>query len=167
MNYIIQPTEDIEKLQENIETRLQKETKIENQRIIILDLPENQQKKLNKIPGIQKYRKTNEEEWQPGLKGKPIQEQAYAKLENKRDAVKALIATQEGYNLVILRTDKDWDLRQLKKYNPSIKQLKHKKPPKQLDIQKTITPLEDKEKVEIEMPNEEQEIEIIYQKMLT
>ena len=164
MKYTIKPTQEPEKLKENIEKRLQTEATLENQQITIQLQPE-QEHKLQKIPGIQKYRK-KQAEWQTGLQGKPIQKQAFAKLENQKDAVKALIATQEGYNLIILQTEKEWDLRQLKKYNPSIKQLKHKKPPKNLPIQKTITPLEDKQKIEIQMPNQKQ-TKKIYKEMLT
>lgn len=166
MKVEIKPTnpDEIEKLAENIEQRLDTETQMPEQETITTETKKTE--KLDKIPGIQKYRKTNEEEWQPGLKGRPTQEQAYAKLENKEDAVKALIAIQEGYNLVILKTDKDWDLRQLKKYNPDMKRINTRQPPKQLDIEKTITPLEDKKHIKIEMPDEE-ETELIYQKMLT
>lgn len=165
MKYTIKPTQDPEKLKENIEKRLQENTKLENGQIK-LELDTSQEQKLQKIPGIQKYRKTNEEQWQTGLKGKPIQKKAFAKLENQEDAVKALIATQEGYNLTILQTENQWDLKHLKKYNPSIKQLKHKKPPEKLPIQKTITKLENKQKVHIEMP-EPEKINQIYQEMLT
>ena len=163
----IRPTQDTEKLKQNIETRLQTKVKTKNGEIH-LKIPKKQVKTLSRIPGIEKYQTQEQQEWKPGLKGKPIQKQAYAKIQDKKDLVKALIATQEGYNLVLLNTPTDlkWDIRFLKKYNPSIKEIKENQPIEKLRIEKTITPLPDKKLVEIEMPSD-QEIEKIYQEMLT
>jgi hypothetical protein len=105
-------------------------------------------------------------ETHPGLKGRPVQEEAYAKIESRTDAVKALLATVQGYSLVVLNTDRQWDLKNLKKYNPDIKELKEDEPVEALEIEKTVSDIEGPEKIEIEMPDEDEE-EIIYREMLT
>ena len=163
----IKPTQDTEKLKQNIETRLKTQTKVEKEEMH-LEIPKKQIKTLSRIPGVEKYQTEEQENWEPGLKGKPVQKQAYAKIKDKKDLVKALIATQEGYNLILLNTPTEfkWDIRFLKKYNPSIKEIKEDQPIEQLKIEKTITPLPGKKLVEIEMPSD-QEIEKIYQEMLT
>ena len=123
---------------------------------------------IERTPGVEKFEKDGEEE--PGLKGRPVQEEAYAKVESKKDAVKALIATTEGYDLRVLNSNREWDMRNLKKYNPNMKHLKFDSPKKTLGIEKTISELEDSEeveKIEIELPDDPEELEIIYREMLT
>lgn len=160
MKVEVKPTEKIHRLKENLEKRVQS-AEIKDGKLVVetekIDTIEN-------APGVEEF--TVDGETHPGLKGRPVQEEAYARIESREDAVKALLATVQGYNLVVLQTERDWDLRNLKKYNPDIKQLKSDEPVEELGIEKTITDIEGLEKVEIEMPDEDEE-ELIYREMLT
>lgn len=164
MELIITPSEDKNKLAENLQNRV-KDIKIKDEKLVVkTDEPEI----IERTPGVEKFEKDGEEE--PGLKGRPVQEEAYAKVESKKDAVKALIATTEGYDLRILNSNRDWDMRNLKKYNPNLKHLKFDSPKGTLGIEKTISELEDSEeieKVDIELPDDPEELELIYREMLT
>jgi hypothetical protein len=156
----ITPTENIEQLKENLEKRVET-VEIQGEKVVAeLEEPE----KLERVPGIEIF-EVGEERFK-GLKGRPVDSQAYTRLENREDAVRALLATVEGYSLTVLETDREWDLRQLRKYNPDIKKLKSSKPKEELGINKSISDIEGTEKIQVEMPDEE-ETEIIYREMLT
>ncbi len=155
----IVPTEKIEVLKENLEKRVES-IEIDSGRLIA-EL--ESAKILERTPGIEKFRVKGEEK--EGLKGKPIDEQAYARLESREDAAKALLATIMGYDLRILETDREWDYRNLKRYNPDIKHLKFSEPQEFLEIEKAIFRSEGLEEIEIEVSQEE--VEEIYRKMLT
>lgn len=157
----IKPTGKIDRLKENLERRVESIKKKDGKLLVELEKPEL----LERTPGIESFQIDGEET--EGLEGSPVEEQVYAKIESKRDAVKALLATIKGYDLRILNTSNDWDLRQLKKYNPDIKHLKFDFPKEFLDIEKSISDVEGKEKIEIEMPETEEEVKEIYQEMLT
>lgn len=159
MKATVKPTQDPERLKENLEKRVEK-IELENGK---LKVEVNEEKILERTPGIESYKIGGEEE--EGLKGRPVQEEAYAKIESKEDAVKALIATIDGYDLRILNTSRQWDLKNLKRYNPDIKHLKFEEPKEFLEIEKSLTELEGVEKVDIEVP--EDEVETIYRNMLT
>lgn len=160
MKVEIKPTEKKEQLKENLEKRVE-DIRVEEEKLVA---ETEDPGKIERTPGVESFE--TEGEKHPGLKGRPVQEEAYAKLENREDAVKALLATVQGYNLMILETDRNWDLKQLKKYNPDIKELKSDDLVEQLGIEKAITDIKGAEKVEIEMPDEEKK-EIIYREMLT
>ena len=163
MRIVITPSQNRDRLQENLEKQVEK-VEEDGDKIVV---ETNEPEKVEKTPGVESFEIDGEEH--PGLKGRPVQEIAYAKIESKKDAVKALIATTEGYDLRILNTGRDWDLRKLKQYNPDIKHLKFNSPKEALGIQKSISETEDEkvEKVEVEMPEDEEEIELIYREMLT
>ena len=163
MKVKVTPSTDREKLAEDLEKKVENVEVNDGKLVVETEAPE----KIDREPGVEKYVVDGEEK--PGLKGRPVQEEAYAKIESKKDAVKALIATTEGYDLRILNSSRDWDLRNLKKYNPDIKHLKFDSPKDVLGIEKTISEIEDeeKERIEIEMPEDQEEIELIYREMLT
>jgi hypothetical protein len=160
MNVEIKPTEDIRQLKENLEKRVE-DARIDGDKIFV---ETDDVKTVEKTPGVKEFEYDGETH--PGLKGRPVQEEAYAKIESRTDAVKALLATVQGYSLVVLNTDRQWDLKNLKKYNPDIKELKEDEPVEALEIEKTVSDIEGPEKIEIEMPDEDEE-EIIYREMLT
>lgn len=162
MKVEIKPTQDIQQLKENLEKGVE-ESELEDDKLVV-EIEDIET--VEKTPGIKEFEIEGEDETQPGLKGRPVQEEAYTKIESREDAVRALLATVQGYNLVVLNTDRQWDLKNLKKYNPDIKELKSDKPVEALDIEKTISDIEGLEKVEIEMPEEDEE-ELIYREMLT
>lgn len=165
MELIVTPSQDKKRLAENLEKQV-KDLEVREEKIVVkTDKPSI----IERTPGIEKFERENGEE-EPGLKGRPVQEEAYAKVESKEDAVKALIATTEGYDLRILNSSRDWDMRKLKKYNPDMKHLKFNSPKDALGIEKTISEVEDSEgieKVEIELPENEEKLELIYREMLT
>lgn len=156
----VNPTEKVERLKENLEKRVEAVKQEENSLVVETDSLET----LRKTPGIENFVYKGEDE--KGLQGKPVQEPAYAKLETREDAVKAFLATVQGYDLRILNTSREWDLRKLREYNPDIKHLKLDRPREELGIEKTISELEGVEKVSIELPGED-ETELIYREMLT
>ena len=164
MELIITPSQDKNKLAENLQNRVDS-IEIKDEKLVVeTDEPEI----IERTPGVEKFEKDGEEE--PGLKGKPVQEEAYAKVESKEDAVKALIATTEGYDLRVLNSNRDWDMRNLKKYNPNMKHLKFDSPKEPLGIEKTISKLEDSDgikKIDIELPEDQEKLELIYREMLT
>jgi hypothetical protein len=156
----ITPTRDIEQLRENLEKR------VENPEVNgdIIEAEVEEKEVLERVPGIESFEV--EEETYKGLKGEPVDELAYTRLESREDAVRAFLATVQGWNLVVLETDRKWDLKQLRKYNPDIKKIKSDEPVEELGIEKSISDIEGTEKIEIEMPDEE-ERELIYREMLT
>ncbi len=159
MKVEVKASGDREKLAENLEERVES---VRREGDLITVETENPEL-LSKVPGIESYSYEGKEH--PGLKGHPVQEQAYARLETRKDAVTALLATVEGYDLRILDTSREWDLRQLKKYNPDIKHLKFSSPKDFLEIEKATFEAEGLAKIEVEVP--EEKVETIYREMLT
>ncbi|PSH01843.1 MAG: hypothetical protein BRC26_02870 [Nanohaloarchaea archaeon QH_8_44_6] len=159
MKIEIKPTEKIQLMKEQLEKR-KGNAQIKGEKIVIE--AENTEF-LEKTPGIEEY--TVEGETTEGLKGRPLQEQAYIRIEDREDAVKALLATMNGYDLVVLNSDRKWDLRKLREYNPGIKQLKTDEPKEFLDIEQAIGDIEGLKQVEIEVSDEERDL--VYREMLT
>lgn len=155
----IRPTENVQRLKENIEKRVETATVEEGKLIAEVQNIEF----LEKTPGIESFKANGEEK--KGIGGQPVEEEAYARIESRKDAVKALLATIKGYDLRILDTGRSWDLRNLKKYNPDIKHLKFKSPKDFLGIEKSVQEIEGKEKIELEVPDKK--VETIYREMLT
>lgn len=154
------PTENPEQLVENLEKRAEN-AEIDGEKV---EVEADSYEFLERVPGIESFNANGEEHM--GIGGSPIDEQAYAKIESKEDAVKCLLATVEGYNLVILNTGRDWDLRKLKKFNPDIKHLKTDEPLDELDIEKSVFESSSLEDVNVDMP-EEEEVLKIYRELLT
>lgn len=160
MKVVITPTNNTERLKENISTRVES-SRIENGKLIV---ETDKTEFLEKTPGIDYFEIEGVET--EGIGGEPVEKQAYAKLESREDAVKCLLATIEGFDLRILNTEREWDLRQLKKYNPDIKHLKFDKPKDFLEITESISEVEGIEKTDIEIPSED-EVDLIYRAKLT
>jgi len=70
------------------------------------------------------------------------------------------VATIDGYDLRILHTGKDWDLRILRRFNPDVKHLKMDEPSEVLGIEKTLDE-EDGEREVIEMELSEEEVRTV------
>lgn len=158
MEIHVKPTEKIELLKEEIERR-KGNAEIEDGEVIV---EAEETDFLERIPGVEEY--TAEGKTTEGLKGRPIQEQAYIRIEDRKDAVKALLATMDGYDLVVLNSEREWDLRKLKEYNPDIKHLKEDEPVDFLEVEKAVGEVEGLEKVGIEVSDEE--VELVYREML-
>ncbi len=155
----IKPTEKPEQLKENIEKRVESVEISDGKLTVELEDPDM----LGRTPGIESYRVNGEEH--EGLHGRPVQEQAYARLESREDAVKALLATIDGYDLRVLDTERIWDLKQLKRYNPDIKHLRFDEPKEALNIEKAVGDIGGQERIEIEI--EDEDAELVYREMLT
>jgi hypothetical protein len=110
----IKPTEKPGKLLKYLKPRLQKVEKKQDNTIHAEIQAETY---LTKVPGIETFKINGETK--EGLGGKPIHKEAFTKIETKKDAVKAFLATVEGYRLYV-STERDWDLKILRKYNPGI-----------------------------------------------
>lgn len=159
MEIKVKPTEKIQLLKEELENR-KGNAEIQGENVVV---EAETTEFLEKIPGVEEY--TAEGETTEGLKGRPLQEQAYIRIEDREDAVKALLATMDGYDLVVLNSDREWDLRKLREYNPGIKQLKTDEPKEVLGIEKAVGGIEGLEEVDIEVS--EEEVELVYREMLT
>lgn len=157
MKVKITPTEKIEVLRDNLEKRVDSAEIVDDQIKAEVDDPEV----FERVPGIDTY--TVEDEEHEGLKGRPVQEQAYARIESKEDLAKALLATINGYNLVVLETDMEWDLRLLKRFNPDIKEVKSGEPVEELDIEKSVN-VDGLEDIGVDLDDEE--VDTVYSFMM-
>jgi len=155
----VKPTENIDILAENLEARTESVRKEKDRLIVETEKTDI----LEKTPGIKEF-KINEEA-KKGIGGRPVDKQAYARLESREDAVKCLLATIKGYDIRVLDTEREWDLRQLRKFNPDIKHLKTERPQEFLGIKYSLFESENTEKVDIEMPEQEDLIKI-YRELL-
>ena len=152
----ITPTENIEKLLINIRPRVKK-AELEGGKINAeIDNPEQ----LEKIPGIKEYE--IEGEYFKGLGGSPIDQEAYAEIHTKEDVAKAFLATASGYNLVITGCSRDWDLKMLRKFNPSIKEVSEPDEVFEIDQALNLDGFED-----IGISIEEDEIDIVYRQVVS
>lgn len=158
MKVEIKPTEKPGKLEDNLEKRTEDAETREGKVIAEIDDPDI----IERIPGVEKYW-IDDEEYE-GLKGRPVQEQAYAKINSQEDLVKAFLATIDGYDLRILECGDDWDLRVLKKFNPDIKEMQFDEPKQVLKIEKTLFDYEGLEKIEIDVSDED--IQMVYEYMM-
>lgn len=158
MEVKIEPTQDREKLCENLEKRVS-EIHAEDEQLVA-EIEEEKLSMLERTPGVKQYR-TPEDEVEEGLEGRPVQEEAYAKLESKRDLARAVVATIDGYDLRILHTSNEWDLRVLRRFNPDVKHLKIDEPSEILGIEKTLEK-ENEELEQVEVDLAEDEVEMTY-----
>lgn len=153
----ITPTEKPEKLLTNIRPRV-KNAELQQGGKIKAEIENPGQ--LEKVPGIKEYAVDGERF--KGLGGSPIDQKAYAKIHSKEDVAKAFLATASGYNLVITGCSRDWDLKMLRKFNPSIKEVSE--PDEVFGIDQALN-LEDFEDIGIEI--EEDEIDIVYRQVVS
>lgn len=157
MRIKVKPTEKIQVLKEDIENR-KGSAEIEDDKIIV---ETEDTDFLEKVPGVKEF--TVDGETKEGLKGRPLHEQAYIRIEDKRDAVEAFLATMDGYNLIVLNSGRDWDIRKLKEYNSGIKHLKADEPRDYLGVEKSIGEIKNLESVEMELTDEE--VKLVYREM--
>lgn len=158
MEIKVKPTEKKKLMKKQLEKR-KGNAEIQGEQIIVE--AENTEF-LEKIPGIEEY--TAQGQTEEGLKGRPLQDEAYIRIEDREDAVKAFLATMDGYRLVVLNSEREWDLRKLREYNPGIKQLSSDEPKEVLGIEKAVGDIEGLEQVDIEVS--EDEVELVYREML-
>jgi hypothetical protein len=156
MKVEIKPTQDIEVLKQNLKKRVHSIERHGEK--LIATMGENAEQTLQRTPGVEEYE--SEEGVKEGLKGRPVQEQAYARLDSRRDLARAVVATIDGYDLRILDTENKWDLKILRSFNPSVKKLKMEETSDVLGIEYTLDP-EDEEQEEVEIDLSEEEVEMI------
>lgn len=155
MKVEVTPASDPEKLVENLRERFE-EVKMGEKIAVETEEPE----KLGRIPGIKSYKVRGEE--REGLGGQPVDEKAYAKIKTKRDLAEAFLATVSGYDLVVVECSREWDLKLLKRYNPSIREVSE--PSDIFEIDKALN-LEGFEGLGIEIDDEE--VELVYSKVVS
>lgn len=158
MNVTVTPTQQKSKLAQNLREEFQ-EVKVENS---VIELKTEDPYKVAKRPGVEKVE--TDDQTIEGVKGKPLEQTALCSLDTRKDAVRALIATIDGYRLVIKETERQWDLKNLRKYNPGIKELKGSVDEEILGVDKSLDPEDNLEHVEIELG---EKWEKIYTAMLT
>lgn len=134
MQVEIKPTQDLEKLVENLEKKVDNVNLEEN--TLKVNLPKKDISVLERTPGIESFKFEGEET--VGLKGRPVQDKAYTRIDSRKDFAEALVATIQGYDLVVLNTSREWDLKTLRRFNPDIKHLKQDEPVDFLNVQKTL-----------------------------
>ena len=115
--------------------------------------------KLSDIPGIEEY--SVEDEVFDGIGGTPIHGKALAKIENRKDAARAFLATLDGYTLYIVGSERGWDVRELKKYNSEIVELKDEETADAFEFDRKVNYGEE------DFPVSEEELLKIYQEFLT
>ncbi|MFB6213682.1 MAG: hypothetical protein ABEJ07_03935 [Candidatus Nanohaloarchaea archaeon] len=154
----IKPVKQKKQLAENLEKRVE-EVEVKEEMIVV---EVEDADVLLRTPGIESF--TVEGKEKDGLGGKPVGEQAYARIESREDAVRAFLATVMGYDLRVLDTSREWDYRNLKRYNPDIKHLKFSGPREELGIDKALFDSESTEKIEVELDSDE--VDTVYREMM-
>jgi len=154
MNIEVIPTEKPEALEKNLRPRVKKIRRKGNK----IQIETDSQEFLKKVPGIKEYTLNGKTE--KGMGGSPVKEKAYIKMETREDVAKAFLATASGYDLVVINSGREWDLKLLRKYNPSIKEVSE--PSDIFDIQKSVN-VDGYEKIGIEI--DENEVDIVYRQI--
>lgn len=151
----IKPTEKIDVLVKNLEPRVDSiEKKSGKIHVEASDL-----EFLEKVPGIKEFEL--EGEHRKGLGGSPVEEKAYVKLHSQEDVVKAFLATASGYDLLVVECSKEWDLKLLRRYNPSIKEVSE--PSEVFQVEKSVNVEGFKE---IDFDLEDKDIDAVYRKVV-
>lgn len=156
MRATVTPTEKPEKLLENLRPRV-KSAERKGEKI---NVEVEEKKTLERVPGIKSF-ETDEGKFE-GLGGKPVNQKAYAKINSKRDLAEAFLATVAGYDLVITECSREWDLKMLRLYNPSIKEVSE--PSDIFEIEKSLN-LEGFEDLGIEISDED--VDAVYRKVVS
>lgn len=156
MEALITPTEKPEKLLENLRPRVKHAELLKNKVRAEIENPEQ----LEKVPGIKEFEINSEHS--KGLGGSPIDQKAYAQIHTKEDVAKAFLATASGYNLVITDCSREWDLKLLRKFNPSIKEVSE--PSEIFEIDQALN-LEEYKDIGIKI--DEDEVDIVYRQVVS
>jgi len=151
----IKPTEKIEKLEENLKPRVKSIEKKSGK----LHIQASELDFLERVPGIKEY-SINGEQWK-GMGGSPVDEKAYTRIHSKEDVVKAFLATASGYDLLVVECSREWDLKLLRRFNPSIKEVSE--PSEVFKVEKSVN-LDGYEKIEFDLKQED--IDPIYRKVV-
>jgi len=77
MKVEVKPTQDPGKLKENLETRVEEVE--ESGEKLEVEVQEDELEVLERIPGVEKFEA--EQNSREGVKGRPVQEEAYARLD--------------------------------------------------------------------------------------
>lgn len=151
----IKPTEKIDTLIKNLEPRVESIEK-KSGKIVVeasdLDF-------LEKVPGIKEFELDGEHS--KGLGGSPVEEKAYVKLHSKEDVVRAFLATASGYDLLVVDCSRDWDLKLLRRYNPSIKEVSE--PSEVFQVKKSVN-VEGFEGLDFDL--EGKDVDAVYRKVV-
>lgn len=150
----VEPSADIEKLVENLDQRFRSAEKKGDTVEVELDEASD----LKRVPGVDSYTDKEQEEVE-GIGGRPVGERAYARVDSREDVAKAFLATVDGHDLVLLNSQRQWDLRLLRRYNPKIKNLKSDEPVEELGIEKGLE-IQGVKDVEIDIT--EKEVDQVY-----
>lgn len=113
MKVEVKPTKEVEKLIKYLRPRVESLERDGDLIQVEVEEPE----KLSRIPGVESI--AVEGEKHEGLGGRPIQQEAFFRIESRKDAAKAFLATVNGYTLYV-STEREWDLRKLREYNSEI-----------------------------------------------
>ncbi|MFB6202965.1 MAG: hypothetical protein ABEK01_00580 [Candidatus Nanohaloarchaea archaeon] len=154
MEVRVKPAGSVDILEENLEKRVES---VEREGEVLVVETEDPSI-FDRVPGVEYYEIENERT--EGLKGRPVQEPVYARLESREDVARALLATINGYDLRVLNTDREWDLKLLKRFNPDIKHLKFDEPRDSLGIEKSLDERDGMETVDVDV--EERDLEKVY-----
>ncbi len=157
MKVKIKPTQDPEQLRENLSTHLNQVQIVDGEIEAAVEDEESEKKigLIDRTPGVESY--TVDGETFEGLKGRPVQEKMYARLEDDEAVAEALLATIEGYDLIVLEGGLDWELKLLRRFNPDIKQLSTGRSDV-FDVEKSLLDEGPEEKVEYDLSEEEVEM---------
>lgn len=150
----VKPVEKKQELKEYLKPRTENITEKEE----VLEVEIEDPGKLSDIPGIESYRVDGKEF--EGIGGTPIHRNAFARIESRKDAARAFLATLDGYTLYIVGSDRDWDVRSLKQYNSEIVELKDEEATQLFDFDRKVNYGEE------EFPVSEGELLKIYQEFL-
>lgn len=156
MEALITPTEKPEKLLENLRPRVKHAELLKTKVRAEIGGPDQ----LEKVPGIKEFEIDGEHF--KGLGGSPIDQKAYAEIKTKKDVAKAFLATASGFDLVITNCSRDWDLKLLRKFNPSIKEVSE--PSEIFEIDKALN-LEGFDNIDIEI--EDDEVDLVYRQVVS
>jgi hypothetical protein len=120
MKVKVKPSGDPELLVDNLSRRFDGAEREGGTIMVETDNPQD----LYMIPGVEWY-EPEDDPRQTGVGGRCIGEEgpAFKRIESRRDAAESLAATLDGFSLVV-RTERRWDLKCLKRFNPDIKNLK-------------------------------------------
>jgi len=133
MEATVKPTEKKQELKEYLRPRTETVEEAENGELKVeIEDPG----KLSDIPGIKEYKV--EDEKFDGIGGTPIHDKAFAKIENRKDAARAFLATLDGYTLYIVGSERFWDIQALKQYNSEIIELKDEETAEAFDFDRKV-----------------------------
>lgn len=123
MDVVVKPSGDQDLLADNLSRRFDGVKRTDQCVVVETNRPEG----LSTVPGVEWY-EPEDGQRRVGVGGSCVGEDtAFKQIESRSDAAEALAATLDGFSLVV-RTERRWDLKCLKRFNPNIKNLKSGEP---------------------------------------